>query len=163
MKLLATASFLLAITLVQNASALPEDRNKPISIDADHSRLNGDKTTVFTGNVIVIQGTTQINADKLTAYVENNRTTKLIAEGKPVLFKEQPQKDEPFTVGSANRLELDVVTQNIALIGSAYLNQDGKEMRAEHIMHDSEARLTTAGGEQERVKVILQPKNKDDQ
>ncbi len=152
---------LLTVLTASFAQALPEDRDQPINISAESSRLMGDKTTRFTGNVIVTQGSTQINADQLTAYVVDNRTTKLIATGSPVRFQERPRANEPLTVGNANRLELDVEAQSIALIGNAYLSQDGKEMRADRIVHDSQSRLTTAGGGQERVNVILQPKRKD--
>ena len=156
-----TSMLITLMLCCSSALALPEDRDQPINIKSDHSKLMSDKTTRFWGNVIVTQGSTQINADDLTAIVVDNSTTKLVATGKPVRFQERPKKDEPLTIGNANRLELDIQAQSIALIGNAYLSQDGKEMRADKIVHDSQSRQTTAGGGQERVNVILQPKRKD--
>jgi len=141
-----------------DSQALPSDRNQPVKISAEDSQLDGNSgATVYIGNVRVSQGSTLITADRLVSIVEDGETVKLVATGSPVRFKEQPAPGKPFTLAHAKKLTLNIVTQNIELQGDAYLVQDGKEMRADKIVHDSKARLTTAGGSG-RVEVVLQPK-----
>jgi len=156
--------FALSVCIVSEQTvALPNDRNQPVKISAEDSQLDGNSgATIYIGNVRVSQGTTLITADKLTSIVENGETVKLVATGSPVRFKEQPAAGKAYTQANANKLILNIVTQNIELHGNAYLIQDGKEMRADKIIHDSKARLTTAGGKG-RVEVVLQPKKSKEQ
>ena len=62
-KRLATA---LVLLLASNAWALQSDQSQPIEIQADNGMLDqGKQVTVFTGNVVVKQGSIDIKAARI--------------------------------------------------------------------------------------------------
>ena len=71
------------MTLSVMTFALPNDRNKPISLLADYATYN-DKTgiTTYKGNVIIEQGTMKLQAASLVANLnQNKQITTIVANG----------------------------------------------------------------------------------
>jgi len=92
----------ICISLPVSLMALTSDRDQPISLEADFADvddLNG--ISIYTGNVILIQGSMLIKAEKLTLHHNNAERDleKAIAEGKKktASFKQRPEgKQQDF-------------------------------------------------------------------
>lgn len=157
--ILAAAALLFAGT----AAALPTDRNQPIHLSADRADIN-DHTgvSVFTGHVVLSQGSMRLWSDTLTVYHDKqDRITRMVAEGNPVRFREQPKaKGEPIT-GSAQRVDYDVATRVVVLEQNAQLTQGHNRFQGPRIEYDRNGdvvKATSAGGKSGRVEITLQPK-----
>ena len=59
--------------------------NDPINIEADNAKIiEKEGKSVYTGNVLLIQGDTRMNADSVTVYSESGKLTQITATGRPV-------------------------------------------------------------------------------
>ena len=66
-----------ALLLPVAASALTSDRNQPIQIEADQGSLDqGNRSTEFSGNVVIQQGTMYIRAAKVRVVKASSSTAK---------------------------------------------------------------------------------------
>ncbi len=78
------------------AYALKSDRNKPINIQADHADFRADPkndsngTGIYTGHVVITQGSIVLTADKATLHVVNNELDTADITGNPATFQQQP-------------------------------------------------------------------------
>ncbi len=146
------------VWLISNAAfALSTDRNQPLNIEADSAKLDNLKGfTVYSGNVIVNQGTLQLFADKVTlTYNAEKQVQTIIAEsnGQMVRFKQVLDNKEEVRA-QAKRMEY------LAKDDILHLKQDAQVWKAkdtvsgQHIVYDSKrAQVTASEG---RVKVIIE-------
>ncbi|MFT6388223.1 MAG: lipopolysaccharide export system protein LptA [Cellvibrionaceae bacterium] len=148
--------------------SLSEDSQQPILISSN-SAIKDDKRglTVYQGDVDIKQGSLNIKADKVTIYVVAKEVTKIIAEGKPASFKQQPEPDKGDLLAKANTIEYRVAQKKITLTTDASLDQDGSSITSDKINYDMvSARIEAAGntdsnGENGRVNVVMPPPNQD--
>ena len=128
--------------------ALSTDKDQPIEIDADYAKLDKNKQiTIYTGNVIVVQGSIHMTGDKLTVYYDDNQQVKeAYMDGKPAHFKQRPDgRDVDFT-GEALHLEYHAGENLLRLIDHAKLTQGQEVMTGPRIDYDTEASILTARG-----------------
>ncbi len=169
------AAFALAMTSA--AWALSTDKNQPIEIEADYAELRkNERVTVYTGNVIVTQGSIRMWGDKLTVhYDENDDLKDAVLDGKPARFKQRPDgRDEDFE-GEAIRMEYHARDERLHLIDKARLSQGKSIFSGPLIVYDTKNSILTAQsrpvtsiegetGENKpasgRVRVIIPPKEK---
>ncbi|MEW5008804.1 MAG: lipopolysaccharide transport periplasmic protein LptA [Cycloclasticus sp.] len=141
--------------------ALSSDKNKPVEVEADSFNLDdAKKTTVYSGNVIITQGSMEISADKMTIYGASGATDKVIATGNPVKFKQQPDGQQGLIRGEARRFEYLVSKDTLVLINKATLWQAGTTFSSDRITYDSKRSIVKAGDKSsasKRVKITLQP------
>jgi lipopolysaccharide export system protein LptA len=141
--------------------ALSSDKQKPVEVEADSFNLDDSKKiTVYSGNVIITQGSMEIMADKVTIYGARGTTDKVIAIGKPVKFKQQPDGNQALTRGEAKRFEYLVSKDTLILVDKATLWQGGNTFSSDRIVYDSKRSIVKAGDKKsgsKRVKIILQP------
>lgn len=141
--------------------ALSSDKQKPIEVEADSFNLDdAKKITVYSGNVIMTQGSMEIMADNVTIYDARGTTDKIIAIGKPVKFKQQPDDNQGLIRGEAKRFEYLVSKNTLVLINKATLWQSGNTFSSDRITYDSKHSIVKAGDKKsgsKRVKITLQP------
>ncbi|MCB1706019.1 MAG: lipopolysaccharide transport periplasmic protein LptA [Halioglobus sp.] len=155
----------LSAALVQ---ALPEDRDKPMRITADKAErddVNG--ITVYTGNVILIQGTLKLESDKLTIYHEVEADpSKIVAEGKPAKMQQRPKPEKAIMYAEGQVITYYKPEERIHLQTDGYVEQDGRVVNGDSIDYYIEKELTKAkSGKDTRVVVVIPPselKSKDD-
>lgn len=144
--------------------ALSSDKQKPVEVEADSFNLDdAKKVTVYSGNVIITQGSMEIMADKVTIYGVRGTTDKVIATGKPVKFKQQPDGDQGLIRGEANRFNYFVTKDTLVLIDKATLWQSGNTFESDQIEYDSKRSVVKAGDKKtglKRVKITLEPAKK---
>jgi len=144
--------------------ALSSDKQQPIEVEADRFNLDdAKKITVYTGNVVITQGSMEIIADEVTIYSVRGTTDKVVATGKPVKFKQQPDGNQGLIRGEANRFNYFVIKDTLVLIDKASLWQDGNTFESDQIEYDSKNSLVKAGDKKtgsKRVKITLEPAKK---
>ncbi len=139
---------LLSLLAAGPARALSTDKDQPIEIDADYAKLDKNKKiTIYTGDVVVVQGSIRMTGDKLTVYYDDNQQVKeAYMDGKPAHFKQRPDgRDVDFT-GQALHLEYHANENLLRFIDHAKLTQGKEVMTGPRIDYDTEASILTARG-----------------
>ena len=166
----------LLISCVLMLLALPAfaekaDRDKPIEIEADTVTVNdAKKVSVYTGNVIVTQGTLLIKADKLVVREDESGFQHSSSYGSPTTFKQKREGKDEYMEGSAQRIEYDGRMDKVQLYTKAWVKKGEDIVHGDYIMYDANAeysevigggpKAATAATPTGRVKAIIQPKNK---
>ncbi|HEU5399024.1 MAG TPA: lipopolysaccharide transport periplasmic protein LptA [Gammaproteobacteria bacterium] len=125
LKLVLTLCGLLATA---GAWALKSDRNQPINIQADHGdfradpKNNSNGTGIYTGHVIITQGSIKLTADKAILHVVDNELDTADVTGSPATFEQTPDNGEPMH-GRALEITYDAAKNQIDLITEAQLTQ----------------------------------------
>ena len=162
-KIIFSACIIFSVSL---AIASSEDTQQPITIEADRAVLDEKKqTSTYTGNVILKQGDIEVRADTITVYSREGRLQRVIAEGDPVHYKQQQQKDDDIR-GVSQRMEYEAESNRVLLLGGAELWQGGNRFSGERIQYDPEQEKVIATGGlnstengAKRVQIILQPQS----
>jgi lipopolysaccharide transport protein LptA len=111
-----------------NAWALKTDKNQPINVHSDHADFKSDPnhssngTGVYTGHVVITQGSIVINADKAIFHVVDNDLDTADITGSPATFVQQPDTGLPMH-GQSLEITYDVPKNEIVLITHARLTQ----------------------------------------
>lgn len=156
--------FLLALLLAPLAAqALEEDTEQPIRIVADEA-VRDEKTglTVYQGNVQMVQGTIQIEADRITIYRIETEGDKIVAEGAPAHLQQQPEPDAALMHAWGGIIEYYRTEDRIQLRDKAQLEQDGSTVRGDRIDYFINEQLVKAAasesGDRDRVEVVIPPR-----
>jgi len=156
-------------------SALPAfaekaDRDKPVHLEADNVTLDDiKKVSVFDGNVLLVQGTLMLRADRLEARQDGDGLQNVSAKGNPVSFRQKRDGVDEYIEGFANQIDYDNTQSIMRLIGDARLRKGGDEIRGSQITYDAKTEFYKVIGEQGapgtsgRVRVIIRPKPKAEQ
>lgn len=130
------------------AMALSSDREQPANIEADNIEFDLRKgTRTFTDNVLAVQGTLRLKADKLVANYENNQLVGAKAWGSLARFKQRPDNEPNDVEGWARRIVVDQAKNTLTLIGDAALRQGMDTMRGQKIVYNmANNTLKVSGG-----------------
>jgi lipopolysaccharide export system protein LptA len=151
---------LLAVALP--TSALDEDAEQPLYLEADDADLDDLKAiSVYTGNVIIQQGSLQIRADEVTIHhLENRQPEKIIAIGTPATYRQELEGEEEQVRAEALRMEYVTEKDEITLIEKAIVYQGEDTFRNDRIVYDRANARVKAGTSvqgKERVKILINP------
>lgn len=156
------ANVLLALLLTAIApwaGALESDKEQPIELAADSVDIDeGKGLSIYRGDVDLRQGSIRLRADVVTVHQAGRKTSKIVAEGRPVKFQQQSEKGP--VRGEARRVEYEVASENLFLIGDAVLVQGKDSMRSDRIAYDRVRAVVKAGAAAEgkqRVRISIQP------
>ena len=148
------------------------DRDKPIELESDTMTSDDSKnTSVYSGNVILTQGTLLIKADELTIREDNQGFQHSTSVGNPTTFKQKQEGKNEYIEGSAQRIEYDGRMDKVHLYSKAWVKKGGDIVHGDYIMYDANAEFakamsgntknkageTVPGG---RTRAIIQPKKK---
>jgi len=163
------------------AWALKTDRGQPINIHADHGdfkadpKNNSNGTGIYTGHVIITQGSIVLHADKAILHIVNNDLSTADVTGDPATFVQQPDTGEPMH-GEALEITYDAVKNEIVLITNAKLTQavvqhvtkgfnkgdvPGERLMTADVVHYNTVTqhvVAKAGDEDQRVHLSFPPK-----
>lgn len=146
------------------ASALPEDRNQPIQLEASRGQLD-QKTgvSIYEGNVAITQGSMRLTADTATIYVKDSSFQRMDATGNPANLRYKPAADKPEIQGTSKRVEYDVASAKVVMTGGVRVVQ-GQDVftgdRLEYDLKDDVIRAKGAG-ENGRIQFTIQPKSQN--
>ncbi|AGA91469.1 lipopolysaccharide transport periplasmic protein LptA [Thioflavicoccus mobilis 8321] len=155
------AAFLLLIAVPVQAA----DQDEPIQIEADSVELDEqESTSLYVGNVIVVQGQMSIAADRvLVHHRPDRRPEHITAWGQPVRYRQQPTGDAKENRARALRMEYDVTKEQITLIDQAELLQGNDRFSSDRIVYDRAHAQVKAGASAKgsgRVKITIVPEAK---
>ncbi|MBY0474680.1 MAG: lipopolysaccharide transport periplasmic protein LptA [Nitrosomonas sp.] len=151
------------------------DREKPIHLEADRAtvedvnRKEGSRISVFTGNVILTQGTLRINADKVIMKEDSQGFRHATATGNLVSFRQKRDRMNEYVEGWSERAEYDSKSEKIELFRQARLIRGEDEVLGDYISYDmnseffqviSSKERGVETGPDKRVRITIQPKNK---
>jgi lipopolysaccharide export system protein LptA len=160
------ALFLLSVSvwlLMPAAWASKADRTQPIDVAANEKVTDyKNGTSIYTGNVIINQGSLHATGSKATLYVKDGQLIRAVLEGSPATFQELDDKGL-LVKGDANNANYLAQEQKVILTGNAHLSRQGDTLDSQQINYDMKAEVVQAGGKAggERVHVVIQPRNKD--
>ncbi len=173
-------SIMLVLGLLFTDTALAEraDRDKPVHLEADRATVedvnkkNSSRVSVFTGNVIMTQGTLRIQADKVIMKEDINGFRHATAFGNLVSFRQKRDGLDEYIEGWSKRVEFDNATDKIELFRKAHLKRGVDEVKGDYISYEMNSEFFQVIGSNERgvetgpdnrVRAVIQPKKKSDQ
>lgn len=166
------ASFCLIAMSSTYVLAEKADRDKPIELESDTMTSDDSKnTSVYTGNVILTQGSLLIKADELTVREDNQGFQHSTSIGNPTTFKQKREGKNEYIEGSAQRIEYDGRMDKVHLYSKASVKKGEDAVYGDYIMYDANAEFakamsgntknkageTVPGG---RTRAVIQPKKK---
>jgi lipopolysaccharide export system protein LptA len=145
--------------------ALESDKDQPITIDSNTATYDdASETSIYTGNVISVQGSLRVESDKLVVHFKDGDADKLIFTGNKARFKQTPKEGDEDITGEALTGEYYPKKNLLVLIEKATVWQGSGTYSSELIEYDSRSSVVKAGettSDAKRVHVTLQPKAKD--
>lgn len=160
-KLIKYLTIITLLIMVNNAWAEPKpDKDQPISIKSDNGDFN-DKTgiAIYHGNVIMIQGSRHLTADKLIIERDSNgKINTMIAYGHKKLakFRFQPDPAKPVGYSSAKVIKFFPNKDLMIFIGQAELQQNSDLIRGAYLVyHMDTGILNSKSKTNQRTTVII--------
>lgn len=148
--------------------ALPDDQDQPIHITADKALRDEVKgVTIYSGNVELVQGSMELEADKLTIYHTTNAADEIIAEGHPAKMRQQPALDKGIVHAHARVITYFKTEDRVHLQTDARIEQEGAVVEGDAIDYFIAKQLITAESdkskEDNRVEVVIPPSEKKEE
>ncbi|MDD7805434.1 MAG: lipopolysaccharide transport periplasmic protein LptA [Endozoicomonas sp. (ex Botrylloides leachii)] len=148
------------------AIALPSDRYQKIEVVSNSASLDSKKgISIYSGNVIMTQGSIRLTGDTITLYNDkNNEITRIIAQGKRAFYEEKLEGKRGKAKAWGNTIKYNVTDHRVDLLQQAELSQDGDLFKGEAIHYDLATQRVNATGQpagtsaKGRVHMIIQPK-----
>ena len=152
---------LLTVFLAPYASALDPNSQLPIQIESDQASLS-DETgiAVYTGNVIISQGLSRLEADTISVNAVDHKLVSIKASGNPAHFTQQESANAPITNGYGNNIVYIAKENLLKFLGQAKLVQNENSFSGEEIEYDIIKRAIKAKGDESigtRVKIQYTP------
>jgi lipopolysaccharide export system protein LptA len=162
--LIMTGVFLFLST---NSFAIDPKSTLPIEIESDSASLDdASGTSTYSGNVIISQGLSRLEADSISVSTNDRKINEIKAIGRPAHFVQQDNASSPQTHGFSNTITY-VAKENILYFsGQAKLVQEESSFSGEQIEYDILKRAIRARGDESqgtRVKIHYQPQTEASQ
>ena len=157
------AGVLLAACVVQAEQA---DRTKPMEISSNNGCMMDQVKGVSTceGNVLIIQGTLRLNAEKVVVTQDQRGNQTLLATGRIVTFRQKMDSKHAWVEGHSTCLNYSSGTNLLVLQGNAVVKEGGNLVMGDVITYNTRSEIyhvtggIGTGQNKGRVTVILHPK-----
>lgn len=165
-------SLLLVSLISSTAFAERADRDKPLQLEANRISIDdAKKIQILEGDVLLIKGSMVLKANRIVITEDRYGFQKGTAfGGKDGLARIRQKREgrEEYMEGEAERIEYNTNNEVAELFHRAWVKSGEDEIKGDYIWYDaiSEKYLVTAGQSRDvkappqRVRVIIQPKNK---
>lgn len=136
------------------------DRNQDMTIESDgqNGDLNDNGVNVWTGNVVLKQGTLSIQASRAELRQRNGDPSLAILTGKQVKLRQQLD-DGAWMDATADRMEYDLSGEVITFIGSYCVKSDKGSNCGQKMVYNTKTGGIQAGGDGSRVRTVIKPKS----
>ncbi len=157
-------ALLVAASLVAAAGgalAKSSDRNQPMTIDAANSdgSFADDGVTNLSGDVVIIQGTLEVHADKGQIFRKAGEISRAVFTGKQATMKQINDDGTPVNA-TADRIDYDVINDVVTLTGNYKITSPKGSNAGERMVYNTKTGNMQSGGDGSRVHTVIQPKNK---
>ena len=153
------------------------DAEKPVNIEADRVSVDDvKKIQTFEGNVQLVKGTLIIRAERIVINQDDDGYQRGVATGSagtPARFRQKREGVDQYIEGEAERIEHDAKADKTEFFNRAWVKSGQDEVRGQFISYDArtENYVVTSGpdgtrakpGSTDRVRAVIQPKNKKDE
>lgn len=168
MNLKYTLILLALLSYPLTALSLSDDKNKPMTIEADSVEID-DNTglTIYRGNVDIIQGTMKVTGDTLVVERKDGVTKMVTVVGKPATYRQRPDNKKQDVTAVASKLQVYPLRDLVRLERNAKIRQEGSEFTGNIIEYDNKNDIIKAKGNigktdtgnksSGRVKMTIQP------
>ncbi len=150
------------------------DADKPVNIEADRVSVDDvRKLQTFEGNVQLVKGTLIIRAERIVISQDDDGYQRGVATGSGsalARFRQKREGVDEYVEGEAERIEHDAKSEKTEFFIRARVKSGQDEVRGQYIAYDArnEQYVVTSGpdgtrarpGSNERVRAVIQPKNK---
>jgi len=167
----AAALLVLALAGATAAHAEKSDRSKPMNLEADRVTVDDAKQiAVFTGNVVLTQGTMVMRGDKMEVRQDKSGFRQGTMWGNLAYFKQKRDGVDEVIEGWAERVEYDGRAEKVQMFNRAMLKRGQDEVRGSYISYDVNSEFFQVDGGTKsasakpgdgRVKVVIQPKPRE--
>ncbi|MFN2361585.1 MAG: lipopolysaccharide transport periplasmic protein LptA [Marinobacter sp.] len=160
----------LCLALVAPAAlAFDLESDAPIRVNADSARLDDAKgIATYTGAVEMTQGQTNLTADMVVLYRDEEGVSRIEATGQPAHYRQPATEGQGETDARALNITWSASESRVTFEREAVIEQDGNLFRGDVIHYDSAGRVVTAEGAADqgegsgRVEMVIQPRKKSD-
>lgn len=160
-------AFLLLATLALAGptAAFDLDSDAPIRVSADSARVDDTEgTAVYSGDVELAQGTTQLNAERVVLYRNQDGLSRIEASGEPARYRQPAREGEAMTNARARNITWSATENQLTFERQAVIEQGNNVFRGDVIQYDTVSRVVTAEGgtpsddSSGRVEMVIQPR-----
>ena len=150
------------------AISLPSDKDQPINIQSDRAEQSTRKNievTVYSGAVIMEQGSMRLEGDIVTIYSQDRAVNKVISTGKPAYFEQQSEANESPIQAHGDKITYLIDKEIIVLLGNASVQQDESTVKGQRIEYHIDSEKIKAKGTKDkstRVHMVLEPSKRPD-
>lgn len=141
--------------------ALATDGDQPIEIESDELEVREqDRVSIYLGNVILVQGSLEIHADRVEIHFnEANELVLMEMTGTPATLR-QLDDDQQEIWGEALQIDYTQSKSLLELRESARFSRAGDVIESDLIRINTESSSLQAGSSasDERVKMLIQPR-----
>lgn len=169
-----TIIFFLSTLVTSFAFAERADRDKPVHLESDRATVentgranNKDRTSVFTGNVVLTQGTLIIRSDKMVVREDADGFQNAVAYGNLASFRQKRDGMNEYIEGWSERMEYDSKADKVELFKQARLRRGADEVHGEYISYEATTEFFQVNNgaknktsSDSRVRAVIQPKKK---
>ena len=144
------------------ASARSTDRNQPMQLDADGQDCNvadANSKCVFTGNVVIVQGTLEVRASRAEVVRRNGDIDQVVLTGSQATMKQQMDDGTDLDAKSSN-VDYDLKNEVVVFTGNVAITQPRGTLNGQRVVYNMKSGQVQSGGEGNgRVKMTIQPKS----
>jgi lipopolysaccharide export system protein LptA len=149
--------------------ALPNDKNQSLHITALKQEIDLKQgVVIYLGEVKLVQGTLEINADKIRVHKDKNQQEEsFTAEGNPARYQQQPEAGKPIIHAEASIIHYNIDTEQLTLDKNVSIEQNGTVTKAGHVDYDIKSQTAKFsigdGNNTGRVETVIpaKPEKKD--
>lgn len=156
----ASITALLAMAVLAPAHARTSDRNQPMTLDSDSSDCNqadAEGKCVFSGGVVIVQGTLDIRAERAEVLRRNGEVDQVILTGKQATMKQQ-MDDGTMMNASADRIVYETRKEIVTLTGNFKIESPRGSNSGQKMVYNMASGQMQSGGDGTRVRTVIQPK-----
>ncbi|MBE0486287.1 lipopolysaccharide transport periplasmic protein LptA [Marinobacter sp.] len=157
---------LTTLALTGPAIAFDLDSDAPIRVSADSARLDDTEgTAVYSGDVELTQGATQLNAERVVLYRNQQGLSRIEASGEPARYRQPAREGEAMTDARARTITWSAAENELTFERQAFIEQGSNVFRGDVIRYDTVHRVVTAEGgspsedSSGRVEMVIQPRS----
>ena len=158
---------LVLLLLPAMARGLSTDREQQIKIEADSATFSENEgTSIYEGNVKLEQGTLNLQSQRMTVHLANDRIVEIILTGSPASYRQRPDDREEDVHAEAEEIRYNFTDERLTLQGDAHIWQPGaEEFHSDLIVIDLKNNTVNAGSDSadSRVHIIFQPVKQEEE
>ena len=143
--------------------ARKSDAEQPVVVTAKRSEYSeAEQRQTLTGDVVIKQGSLLIHADKVIVYLKDGAMDRVDANGEPATYQQLDEEGQ-LIEGESLLVKYNAATGQLVLIGKAKLRNPSQFLSGERIDYNTNTQAAAADGGDERVNIIIQPAQSEQQ